>query len=344
MNEREETRSFPARAVMMVFMAPETENEEKQSQLMHNISIRGTRTRLTGRSMVRGQLEDHLDEFASVRGQSSLEPEKGEDTSDSDLLLEDVRDPHAGVEELLASLVGDGGDEGGGLSDHAELLEKARREERRSTSDQKRVETKEAIEKKKGRTKIGSTHLSPLVVHGDERRLDLLLDGDGSVGDEGVVGLLERLRELLKGVGNDEASLFHGLVLLVGRLERRVGHRTGVSELDLGREHLGASTDGPGDDGLLDGSVLDGLDDSVLLGSTDLSEEDEHLALRVLLVSEEVVDEGRSGVSVSSNGDSLVSSVGNDGEDVVKLVGHSSGLGDVTDGSGSVELGGENVV
>jgi len=212
-----------------------------------------------------------------------------------------------------------------------------RKEEVSSSSNARR-------RRRKNREKARATNLSPLVVHGDERRLLLLLDDDGSVVDKGIVGRLEDVGEILEGVGDDESSSPHGLVLLVGGLESRVGHRSSVSELNLGGEHLGAGSDGPGDDGLLDGSVLDSFDDSVLLDSSNLSEKDEHLALGILLVSKKVVDERGSGVSISSDGDSLVGSVGDEREDVVELVGHSSGLGDVSDGSSSVELGGEDVI
>ena len=93
-----------------------------------------------------------------------------------------------------------------------------------------------------------------------------------------------------------------------------------MTELNLGREHLRAGTNGPGDDGLLDDALLDGLDDAVLLDTTDLTEEDEELALGVLLVAEQVVNEGRAGVAVTTNGDTLVGTVGDERQDVVQLV------------------------
>jgi hypothetical protein len=266
--------------------------------------VHGTRN---GGTVVGGQLQDHLDELAGIVGQTTLEPQERDDSSETDLLLEDVRDPHSGVHELLTTLVRDGRDEGGGLSDHAELL-------------------------------------SPLVVHGNVGRVTLFPRGDGTLRDELLVGRLQDGGQVLESVGNDETGSLHGGVLGVGGLEVRVGHRTGVTELNLGGEHLGAGTDGPGDDGLLDDALLDGVDDSVLFDTSDLSQEDEHLALGVLLVTEQVVDKGGTGVSVTSDGDTLVGTVGSERQDVVQLVGHSTGLGDVTDGSGSVELGSDNVV
>jgi len=57
-----------------------------------------------------------------------------------------------------------------------------------------------------------------------------------------------------------------------------------------------------------------------------------------------MVDEGSSGVSVSSDGDTFVGTVGRERENVVEFVRHSSGFRNVTDRSSTVKLGRENVV
>lgn len=57
-----------------------------------------------------------------------------------------------------------------------------------------------------------------------------------------------------------------------------------------------------------------------------------------------MVDECRSWVSITSNGHTLVHAVGSLGNDVVQLVTHTTRLGDVANGTGTVELGGNNVV
>lgn len=131
--------------------------------------------------MVGRELQNHLDEFAGVRWETSLEPQERDDTTDTDVLFEDVRDTHTSVHELLTTLVRDGGDEGGRLSDKSEL----------------------------GR---------PLVVHGDGRWLDLRFGRDGARRDKLGVGLLEHFREVLESVRNDEAGGSHGSVLGIGGL------------------------------------------------------------------------------------------------------------------------------
>lgn len=117
-----------------------------------------------------------------------------------------------------------------------------------------------------------------------------------------------------------------------------------MTELHLRGEHLGTSTDGPGNDGLLDDTLLDSLDDSVLFSTTNFTQEKEHLALGVGLVSEKVVDEGSAGVSVTTDGNTLVDAVGGVREDVVELVGHTTRLGDVANGTRSVKLASNEVV
>ena len=257
--------------------------------------------------VISGKHENHFEELASVIGKTTLEPKKGNDTSDSDILLEDVRDPHTSVKEFLSTFVRDGRDESGGFTNHTEFL-------------------------------------GPLVVDGDRRSGDLSLGRDGTLRNEFVVSLLEDLRKVFEGRRNDESSSTHGVVLGFSSFEVRVGHGTSVTELNVGSEHFGASSDSPGDDRLLDLSRLDSFDDTVLFDTTDFSEKDEHLAVGVSLVSKEMVDEGSSGVSVSSDGNTFVGTVGSERENVVEFVRHSSGFRDVTDRSSTVKLGREDVV
>lgn len=117
-----------------------------------------------------------------------------------------------------------------------------------------------------------------------------------------------------------------------------------MTELHLSLEHAGAGTDRPGHDGLGDLASLDGLNDAVLLNTTDLTEQDQDLALRLVLVAHQMVDEGSTRVAVTADSNTLVDTVGVLRNDVVQLVGHTTGLGNVTDGTLAVELGGDNVV
>jgi hypothetical protein len=86
----------------------ETSNEGRNEVLSGTSGDDGVHRSRNGGSVVGGELENHLEELGGVGGKATLEPEEGDDTSDSDLLREDVRDGHAGVEELLTALVGDG--------------------------------------------------------------------------------------------------------------------------------------------------------------------------------------------------------------------------------------------
>lgn len=260
-----------------------------------------------GGTVVGSKHENHLEELGGVVRQTAAEPKERHDTTDTDVVLEDVGNGHAGVEELLATVVGDGGDESSGLTDETELL-------------------------------------GPGVVNGDLGNGRLRLGLDGALGNEVLVDLGKDSGEILEGLGNVETGVAHALVLDGGGLELRVGERTGVTELNLSGEHTSNGTDGPGDNGLGDDTALHGLNHAVLLNTTNLTEEDEDLALGVGLVAEHVVDESGTGVPVTTNGNTLVHTIGGLGNDVVELVGHTTRLGDVADGTLAVELGGDDVV
>jgi hypothetical protein len=117
-----------------------------------------------------------------------------------------------------------------------------------------------------------------------------------------------------------------------------------VTKLNFGLEHARDGTNGPGDDWLCDLSGLDSLNDAVFFNTTDLTKQNKNFALRISLVAENMVDEGRSRVSIAANGHTFVDTIGNICDDVVKLVGHTTRLGDVCDGTRAVQLRSDDVV
>lgn len=257
--------------------------------------------------MVGSQHENHLQELAGIARQAATEPQQSHDTANANVLLEHVGDGHTGVQQLLATVVGDGGDESSGLTDETQLL-------------------------------------GPGVVNGNLRGHRFRLGLDGAILDQALIDLLQHVRHVLEGFGDIDTSLSHGLVLADGSLKVGVGRGTGVSELDLGLEHAGAGTDSPGDNRLGDGAILDRFNDTVLLNTANLTKEQEDLALGLGLVAQQMVNEGGTRISVTANGNTLVNTVGVLRDDVVQLVGHATGLGDVSDGAFAVEFGGNNVV
>ncbi|KAI6751769.1 hypothetical protein HG531_006465 [Fusarium graminearum] len=276
--------------------------------LAHAIDeIAGAETLVEGTGELLSSTVKSTTKSAADWGETAAEPQQRHDTTNADILLENVGDGHAGVEKLLTTVIGNGGDEGSGLSDETKLL------------------GPRVIERNLGNNGLG-------------------LGNDGALGDEVIVDLLEGGWEILKGGRDVETSLLHLLVLHLGSLKLRVGERTSVTELDLSLEHAGAGTNGPGDNRLGDDALLDGLDDLVLLDTTDLAKQDKDLALGIGLVSQKMVDESGTGVSVTTNGNTLVNTIGVLGDDVVELVGHTTRLGDVTNGTLAVELGGNDVV
>lgn len=75
-----------------------------------------------GGTVIGSKHENHLEELAGVVGETATEPQKRHDTTDTNVLFENVGNGHTGVEKLLTTVVGDGGDEGSGLTDETELL------------------------------------------------------------------------------------------------------------------------------------------------------------------------------------------------------------------------------
>mmetsp|Transcript_46225 Transcript_46225/g.142995 ORF Transcript_46225/g.142995 Transcript_46225/m.142995 type:complete len:588 (-) Transcript_46225:519-2282(-) len=117
-----------------------------------------------------------------------------------------------------------------------------------------------------------------------------------------------------------------------------------MAELDLRREARGARANAPGDHWLCDPAGLDRLDEVVLVRAADLAEQKKDLGARVVLVPEEVVEEAAARVPVAANGNALVDAIRVAADDVVQLVGHAPGLGDVGNGAGAVQAGHHDVV
>jgi hypothetical protein len=285
----------------------ETSDQGADQILASTGSDDGVHSTRHGRTVVSGEHENHLQELGGIARQTATEPQKGHDTTNANILSENVGNGHSGVQELLATVVGDGGNEGSGLTDETQLL-------------------------------------GPGVVDGDLGNLRFGLGLDDALLDLLIVHLLEELGKLFERVGNVDTGLSHGLVLVHSGLKLGVGRGTSVTKLNLSLEHAGASTDGPGDNRLGNGAVLYGFNDTVLLNTTDLTEQEEDLAIRIGLVTQEVVDKSGTGVAVTTNGDTLVDTIGGLRDDVVQFVGHTTGLGNVADGTLTVELRSNNIV
>lgn len=53
---------------------------------------------------------------------TSLEPEQTDDTTEANVIFEDIRDPHTSVQKLLSTLIRDGRNECGGFTNDTEFL------------------------------------------------------------------------------------------------------------------------------------------------------------------------------------------------------------------------------
>jgi hypothetical protein len=257
--------------------------------------------------VVGSQHQHHLQELGGVTRQAAAEPKKGHDTTDTNVVFEDIGNGHTRVQEFLTTVVGDGGNESGRFTDKTEFL-------------------------------------GPGIVDGNLRGSRLGLGSNRAILDQFVINLLQLLGKFLECLGNVETGIAHGLILGGSGLQLGVGERTSVTELDFGSQQGRYGADGPRDDRLRDMAALDGLDHTVLLNTSDFAEQDKDLALGVPLVPQQVVNESGTGIAVTSDSDTLVHAVRGLCNDIVQLVAHTARLGHVADGSSAVELGGHDVV
>jgi len=70
-----------------------------------------------GRAVVGHNLQHQFDELGGVIWKLPLEPEQSDDTAYAHPVLQDGRKPLSGIKHLVPAVVGDGADEGSGLSD-----------------------------------------------------------------------------------------------------------------------------------------------------------------------------------------------------------------------------------
>ena len=117
-----------------------------------------------------------------------------------------------------------------------------------------------------------------------------------------------------------------------------------MTELHLGSKHLSAGTNSPGNDGLGNLTSPNGFNNTVLLNTTNFTEKDEHLAIRICFIAEEVVNESRTWITITTNSDTLIGAIRDEGKDVVQLIGHATRLRDIANRTRAVELGCNDVV
>mmetsp|Transcript_21870 Transcript_21870/g.38790 ORF Transcript_21870/g.38790 Transcript_21870/m.38790 type:complete len:288 (-) Transcript_21870:2013-2876(-) len=271
---------------------PRTDGQETRTERRDQILPR-TRSndRVVGardcRSVVGGDHEHHFDEFAEVGRQLAAEPEEAEDAAQADLLLEDLGELHAAVDQLLAALVGDRGHERRRLADEPELA-------------------------------------CPFVVHRHLGGLRLFFLDDHARLHELPIRRADANSHVVERRRHHRARLLQRPVLRgCGLLlPLRAGPR--VAKLHFVGEGVGTRARTQGDERFVDFPRLDRVADLVLLDATHLSEQHQHLDFGVFLVSHEVVHECGSGEAVAADGNALVDSVGVLGDNVVELVGQTA--------------------
>ena len=124
----------------------------------------------------------------------------------------------------------------------------------------------------------------------------------------------------------------------------RIGLGSGMAELNAGRQDRRAGPCHPCYQRLFDLSLFQSLNDPVLVFAAQFAKTGDHLDGRVLFVTQDVVEQCRSWIAITSDGHSFVNAVRISGDDVEGLVEHASRFGDETHTSRPVELGGDDIL
>eukprot|EP01137_Pigoraptor_chileana_P036093 Opistho-2@31092 len=289
-----------------------TDGEKTRAQRRHEVLAgassdnRVVRPR-NGGAVVGSDHEAHFNEFARIRGEAALEPQQAHHTANANILLECGSYGNTSVEKLLTTLVAD------------------RRHKRRGLANE---------------TKL----LRPRVVDGHLRRVRLGALNNHAHLDERCIRLANCVAEAVKAVGHNGAGLLEGEVLGGRCLGHCVGTSTRMTKLDLRRKLVSARADAPADKGLLDASVLNGLADKIFFSATDLSQENHHLDLGIVLKAQQMINKCGSGVAVSTDRNALVHTVGAARDDVIEFVAHATRARNIRDAAGAVQTGRHNVV
>merc|ERR1712000_156809 len=100
----------------------QTRDERRNQVLAGTGSDDGVHGTGHGGTVIGSEHEDHLQELGGVLGEPAAEPQERHDTTNANLLLEDVGDGHTSIQQLLTTVVGNGRDESSRLTDEAKLL------------------------------------------------------------------------------------------------------------------------------------------------------------------------------------------------------------------------------
>jgi len=233
------------------------------------------RTRHSG-TVISGQHQRQLNETREMIRQALAEPQEAEDAADTHILADDSGDGNASILELFTALIGDGGDECSALTDQTELASPG------------------VVDRDGGRGTCKTRH-----------ELSALNKG----GVEGVDGT----GQLIEGLGHMGACKGQCTVLGNCGFGITVSAGTGVAELDIMREDGCDGTNAPCDDRFGELAFLHELADTEFFSTTDFTEENNHFGITVVFVAKQVIDEGSTRETVTTDSDTLIDTVSSRG-------------------------------
>jgi len=251
--------------------------------------------------------QDFVEEMAAVVGETALEPQQTDNTTETHVTGQNFANLNAVVMKLITTLVRDTGKEIGRLTDDTQLL-------------------------------------GPGVVQRHLRDFRLgHLDND-TFFDKTMILILNGIRHLVERLRHDDSRGFHGSILGHGGFHVTTGLGAGMAELHIERELSGAGTDTPCNYGLLDKTLLDRVDDFVFINTTNLTQQQKHLDVRVGFITQHVVDEAGTRVTITADSHTFIHTIRITSNHVVQFVGHTTRFGDVGDGTRAVQTRHNDVV
>mmetsp|Transcript_9088 Transcript_9088/g.13593 ORF Transcript_9088/g.13593 Transcript_9088/m.13593 type:complete len:266 (+) Transcript_9088:1068-1865(+) len=117
-----------------------------------------------------------------------------------------------------------------------------------------------------------------------------------------------------------------------------------MTELYFEGEDRCTSTNAPRNQWFGEPPILQSFANFVFISSPNLTQQNQHFNLRVIIVTEKVIHEACPRVPIASNSNTLVNTISRPANDVVQLIRHPPGFTDISHTSRSVKLAHNNII
>mmetsp|Transcript_12425 Transcript_12425/g.22570 ORF Transcript_12425/g.22570 Transcript_12425/m.22570 type:complete len:224 (-) Transcript_12425:523-1194(-) len=173
--------------------------------------------------------------------------------------------------------------------------------------------------------------LCPRIIHWNLWRLWFRCRYQRAGFDEPIVNLFDFITKLEKVVGHVSTSILQSLILGTSSFHITSSQCTSMTKLNFKRKDGSTRSNAPSNQRLGDTPTLECFTDFIFIDSTHLSKENQYVNRRVVVVSQQMVNETRSRISISPNSYALVYAIRVLANDIVELVRHASAFGYICD-------------